>query len=73
MAKRIGITWSTSPLGIIGFVLTEDEITGEKKLRCGVVSGNDATMDAQIIARQGSKAPIEDLKGMIEKVEASTA
>lgn len=68
--KILRATWSTSSLGMIGFVLTEDEVTGEKKLRCGVVSGSDEGADTAIIARQGGKAPIDDLKEMIDEIEA---
>ena len=70
MAKIIETTWVSSPLGTIGFVLTEDEVTGTKKLYCGAVSGLDEGMDTGTIAENGGKVPIA-VKRMIEEVVKS--
>ena len=72
--KIINSMWATMPTGQrIGVVVTENETTGERKLRAGALpqSLNHVPEDAgaEKIGQTGGKVSIETLKEMIAQVE----
>lgn len=59
--KVIDSIWFNSRAGHCGFVIGEDEATGEFKLYAGVVSGLNQNYDEQEILDWGNKISIEKL------------
>jgi len=70
--KILNTTWSVSPLGTVGFVLTENESTGKKTLRCGCFSADyvpNEEADTLQIASMGGKISLNDIKRMAQEAE----
>lgn len=57
--KVIDSMWFNTRLGSCGFVIGEDETTGELKLYAGVVHGTDQSADEQELIAWGTKANVQ--------------
>lgn len=71
MSKVIDSVWFNTPQGSFGLVVGEDEMTGERKLYAGVVSGLDEKTDEQQILAWGNKVSVSILEGLIAKTKKS--
>ncbi len=61
--------WFNTARGSFGFVLGENETTGERKLYAGIVDGLDQGVDEQSILSLGSRVNIRLLEGLIAKTK----
>lgn len=62
------VTWLGAD-GCIGIVVTENEVTKEKKARICLVSGQDEEYDTKFIAERGGTVSVKALKAIIRAVE----
>ena len=66
--KVIDSIWFSNRMGHCGFVIGEDESTGEQKLYAGVVSGFDQKIDEQELLDWGNKVNFGVLSGFLAKL-----
>jgi hypothetical protein len=66
--KVIAKTWSTGRSWTVGILVTENEF-GERRLRCGVVSGISEEHDLKYLKDWGSTLSPDDLQTMINLVK----
>ena len=59
--KIIHDIWFNSMLGVVGIMIGEDEVTGERKAFIGVGQGHDQRDDIRSIARLGGKLSLRTL------------
>ena len=69
--KVIDSMWFNTLQGNFGFVVGEDETTGERTLYAGVVSGYNQSIDEQAILSWGNKVNIGMMEGLIAKTKKS--
>ena len=67
--KVIDSIWFSTIQGDFGFVVGEDETTGERKLYAGVVSGLDQKCDEQAILDWGNIVNIKLMEELIAKTK----
>lgn len=67
--KVIDSMWFNTIQGAFGFVIGENEMTGERKLYAGVCSGQDQSADEQTILSWGNKVNIGLMEGLIARVK----
>ncbi len=67
--KVIDSMWFNTTQGNFGFVVGENETTGERKLYAGVVSGIDQKTDEQAILDWGAKVNISLMEGLIARTK----
>lgn len=56
--------------GIVGIVVGEDEVTGERKAYIGAVKGHNQENDRQSILDGGQKLPLSFLEGLVGLLKA---
>lgn len=56
--KIIHDVWFNNMLGVVGIVVGEDEITGERKAYVGVAAGHNLEDDMKLVAELGGKFPL---------------
>lgn len=62
--KEIRTFWFSSLTGVVGIVVGEDEVTGERKAYIGTTSGINERADTETIKRYGSpvsQAVLQDM------------
>ena len=69
--KVIDSMWFNTVLGNFGFVVGEDEATGERKLIGSACTGRDQKADEQSILSWGNKVNVPMLEGLIAKTKKS--
>jgi len=52
--------------GTVGFILAQDEMTGEKKVYIGTVEGHNQAVDRESILDGGQKLPLSFLEGLVK-------
>jgi len=52
--------------GIVGIVVGEDEVTGERKAYIGAVEGYNQAVDKESILDGGQKLPLSFLEGLVK-------
>ncbi len=67
--KAIDSMWFNTLQGSFGFVIGENETTGERKLYAGVCNGQDQKKDEQLILSWGNKVNIGLMEGLIARVK----
>ena len=69
--KVLFSTFATNYATTTGMVITQDEITKEKKLRVGTIHPRMGEAESvKHVAEHGSKVPLHVLKKMVEVLEA---
>ncbi len=66
--KILDSIWFNNSTGTFGLVLTEDEVTGERKIFGGVASGTDQKHDEQSILSWGNKINVGMLQHLLSRV-----
>lgn len=67
--KVIDSTWFNTMAGSFGFVIGEDDRTGERRLYAGIASGLDQEADERAILAGGAKVSIGMLEGIIARTK----
>ena len=69
-SKIIETVWFPGAKGLCGIVVTEDEVTGERRGYVGVAFGLDEDVDANMVKDWGVKLFPRVLRDILAKLEA---
>ena len=67
--RIIDSMWFNTLQGSFGFVVGEDEITGERELYAGVCRGSDQSADEQLVLSWGNKINTSAMQGLIARTK----
>lgn len=68
--RMVDSIWFNTRQGHFGFVIGEDETTGERNLYGGVVSGFCQAADEQELLDWGTKVSVSIMESLIAKIKA---
>jgi hypothetical protein len=68
MSKIIDCIWFTS-IKTVGIIVTEDELTKERRAYVGVVDGNDPELDRLYIKEHGAPVSVMAMKQVVREME----